>query len=126
MAPFLNPGFIRAVFGYPARRESNVFHGHIIAANSPDWVDVPFNDELEAKRPGPLVSGDDWKRPMGRENYDGVSYWGTVGRPLIEEALANGGFWTEVFDPDAVAAGWQEKPDLLPILYLLGTGSPGE
>src|SRR5688500_1218448 len=63
IAPFLNPGFIRAVFGYPARRESNVFHRHIIAANAPDWVGVPFNDELEAKRAGPLDSGDDWKRP---------------------------------------------------------------
>ena len=122
VAPFLNPGFIRAIFGYPARRERNVFHRQIIAANSPDWVDVPFTDDLESS----TTPASDWKRPTGRENYDSGLYWQTVGRPLIDEALKKGGFWAVVFDRELTATHWQERPDLLPVLYLLEVaGAPG-
>jgi hypothetical protein len=121
IAPFLNPGFIRAVFGYPTPREGNVFHRHIIAANSPDWVDVPFTDDLETgTSPGAAKGSDlDWKRPTGRENYDSARYWQTVGKSLIDEALREGGFWEEVLARQLVVERWHERPDLLPILYLL-------
>ena len=47
------------------------------------------------------------------------AYWEAVGNPLIHEALARGGFWTEVLDPDAVAKQWQTAPDELMMLSVL-------
>ncbi len=123
VAPFLNPGFIRAVFGYTDRTDPNSFHRHIIGANAPDWADVPYYEDLEMGRtasPGTTdLSTPHWACPTGRENYDGSQYWQTVGRPLIDEALAHGGFWTDVFDPDLAARLWTANPDLLAILDLL-------
>lgn len=125
VAPFLNPGFIRAVFNYTERAEMNVFHRYIIRAHAPDWAEVPYFEDLEAVREkgdggaSPSVTSRDWKQPTGRENYNGPRYWETVGRPLIDEALAEGGFWTEVFDPDLARTQWQAAPDILAILHLL-------
>lgn len=125
VAPFLNPGFIRAVFNYTDRTDINVFHRHIIQANAPDWAQVPYFEDLEAARGeaggGAATAGAsrDWRHPTGRENYSGPLYWETAGRPLIDEALAQEGFWTEVFDPELARTHWRAAPDILAILHLL-------
>ena len=129
IAPFLNPDFIRAVFGYPDRVDTNAFHRFIIDANTPDWTSVPYYEELEHRRrteasrmnekPALADGESDWRQPTGRENYGSVRYWQTVGRPLIREALAGGGFWTEVLDPELTSQRWQTDPDVLPILHAL-------
>jgi hypothetical protein len=131
VAPFLNPDFIRAVFGYVRRTDPNAFHRYIIATNSPEWADVPYFEELEERnvsregvdwmegREPQAEMSSSWKRPWGRENYDGPLYWQQVGKPLIDEALARGGFWTQIFDPDLAGKHWQTNPDALAILYLL-------
>jgi hypothetical protein len=84
------------------RAEPNVFHRHIIASNAPDWAAVPYTEDLT----------------VVRENYEGTAFWQTVGRPLLDEAIAAGGFWTQLFDPDA-APDQTVVPDLIPIVYLL-------
>jgi hypothetical protein len=119
VAPFLNPGFIRAVFSYPSRREVNVFHRHIVSTNAPDWITVPTSDDFEPDQEKRTAQTADWKRPVGRENYHGPLFWDTTGRPLIDEALRSDGFWTDVFDPVLTAKHWRERADLLPLLYLL-------
>ena len=131
VAPYLNPGFIRAVFDDPTRTETNAFHRYIIAANTPDWAAVPYYEDLQQKslvergagvaggnglRPEPPRS---WRQPWGRENYNGPLYWQTVGKPLIDEALAQEGFWTEIFDPALVTRHWQANPDIIALLHLL-------
>lgn len=118
IAPFLTPNYIRAVFGYVDRSDPNAFHRHIIQVNAPDWVDVPFAEQLEEQAEGSSHSSH-WKQPRGRENYDGLLYWQTAGKPLIDEALTAGGFWTEVFDPDLAARHWRAQPDALAVLHLL-------
>ena len=43
-------------------------------------------------------------------------------RPLLEEALEQGGFWTEVFDADGAREGWMSSgssADCLAIAHLL-------
>ncbi|MEO5590713.1 MAG: hypothetical protein ABIS03_14080 [Gemmatimonadaceae bacterium] len=131
IAPFLNPDFIRAVFGYVNRTDTNAFHRYMIAANAPDWVDVPYFEDLEeqklirealssAARPELSVQGvSDWKQPKGRHNYDGGLYWQAIGKPLIEDGLAHGGLWTEVFDPDIARREWKKAPDELAVVLLL-------
>jgi hypothetical protein len=42
-----------------------------------------------------------------------------VGKPIIDEALAQGGFWTEVFDPDLGQKEWHIAPNDLAMLYLM-------
>ena len=131
IAPFLNPGYIRAVFGYINRTDTNAFHRYLIAANSPDWVDVAFFEDLEerklaAKGDGVLEGMEptaemsaSWKQPTGRDNYNRLQYWQDVGKPFIDEALAQGGFWTEVFDPDLARDQWLRAADEIAILYML-------
>ncbi len=56
---------------------------------------------------------------MGNEKYDTRLYWQMVGEPVIRDALAEGGFWTTIFDPDLARAQWQAAPDPLAIAHLL-------
>jgi hypothetical protein len=131
-APFLNPDFIRAVAAYPdSQRDVYLFHRYIIAKNSPDWAHLPYEADLHRKetdqhspdaawksdqqRPAPQI----WKQPRGNENYDAPPYWRLVGKPIIDEAFALGGFWTEVFDPDASRERWEIAADTLAIVHLL-------
>ena len=131
-APFLNPDFIRAVFDYIGYgKETNPFHRYIIATNSPDWVTVPYSEDLKQREltsekvdvvkelERKTVISASWKRPKGGYNYDSSLYWKAVGEPIIHEALARGGFWTEIFDPDMAEKWWQAAPDDLAIVHLL-------
>ncbi len=131
IAPFLTPDYIRATFGYPESKESHPFHRHIIATNAPDWLEVPFADEMadreafggrppsDTKTVGSESSHPTWKRPDGNDNYSSTLYWQEVGRPIIDELLAQGGWWTEVFDPSLAAERWQAAPDELAVISLL-------
>ena len=132
LAPFLNPGYIRATFGYPAADlTSNPFHRHIIARHAPEWVDVPFAEPAPAPTVQPVPSpipvpasattaGRDWRRPTGRYNYDSSRYWEQVGLALVDEALdSRDGFWPQLFDPAAAVRHWRASPDLLAIAHLL-------
>ena len=131
-APFLNPDYISAVFAYkPQNKETNPFHRHIIATNSPNWVNVPYAEEIKNNNPSHEIAESingmeqkdlkysDWKQPNGNDNYNSSLYWETVGKPIIEEALSQGGLWTKIFDPDKTIRKWQSAPDDLAILYLL-------
>jgi hypothetical protein len=131
-APFLNPDYIRASFGYPQRlHETNPFHKHIIAANSPDWMNVPYDVDLrqqERPRQGPdirehaggeAVSLGSWKQPRGNRNYDNSLYWALVGKRLIDEAVSDTGFLSQVFDIDVARRRWDASPDIIAIVYLL-------
>jgi hypothetical protein len=131
-APFLNPDFIRAVFGYRGhRKDTNPFHRYIIATHAPDWVSVPYDKDPETPRlldrdlnPSKELaertpSHSSWRQSRGTSHYDGLLYWKEVGEPIIREALAEGGFWTEIFDPDLTAKQWHAAPDHLAILHLL-------
>lgn len=123
--PFLNPDYIRAAFSFPNEDAThNPFHRHIIAANVPEWIDVPFvssrTDHVRlSSTPGAPEDRPAWLGVRGMHSYDTTRYWEAVGLPLIDEALQQGGFWTEVFDPDPVRTGWREVADELTMLYLL-------
>ena len=129
LAPFLNPDYIRAVFSYTGDLTINPFHRYIIATHSPDWTAVQYAKELDVRHQAsetatasfrePDILTPDWRPPTGKENYDSLGYWEAVGRPIIQEALAECGFWTEIFDPDVAERQWPAAPDELAMLYLL-------
>lgn len=137
VAPFLNAGYIRAAYAYPdPDMTANPFHRHIIETLQPAWSDVPFAadieggaasaaqaDEVPAATSAPEeMSGDDrprWQRPGRRRFYDTRMYWEDVGRPALADVVAADGWWTEIFDPDAVRARWLDEPDEIAIVCLL-------
>jgi hypothetical protein len=105
-APFLNPDYIRAVFGYPgADTETNPFHRHIIATHAPEWIGVPPERDL--------------RRRSGTAGEDTDAAWEMVAEPIVQEALTDGGTWTEILSPDLAAAEWRAAPDHVPIAHLL-------
>ena len=131
-APFLNPDYIRASFGYQGQgKQTNPFHRHIIATHGPDWAGIPYTKdpgmpgllerimgppkEPAEETPPPLS----WRQSTGTSHYDHMLYWKGVGAPIIREALDEGGFWTEVFDPELAEQQWQASPDILAVLHLL-------
>ncbi len=122
IAPFLNPGFIRAAYAAPPESiTARPFHGHITAHHAPDWVGEPIESEVPPEDvkagkypprgpiPDELNHRPRWHTRGGWRKYDHVRYWRAVGAPLVEEALDEQGWWTEIFDPNAVAAAWQKK-----------------
>jgi len=56
---------------------------------------------------------------VGNENYSTSLYWQAVGQPIIREAFAQGGFWTEIYDPDLAKEHWHAAGDELAIAHLL-------
>jgi hypothetical protein len=104
-APFLNPDYIRAVFGYRGDKESNPFHRHIIATHAPEWIGVPHEREL--------------RRRHGSDLHPTEKAWETVAEPIVQEALADGGTWTQILSSDLVAADWRAAPDHVAIAHLL-------
>jgi hypothetical protein len=123
--PFMNPDYIRASFALPGYEKTrSPFHDHIVSMNVPEWAEIPYTSDLEAAAAevGAGQPGDDgagWRRVTEGKDYDSMLYWQTVGRPLIEEALEQGGFWTELFDPDAARKEWQDAPQKFAIAHLL-------
>jgi hypothetical protein len=126
--PFMNPDYIRASFAWPGsgyEKTRSPFHDHIVATNVPEWAEIPYTSDLEAAAAaevGAVQAGDngaDWRRLTEGKDYDSMLYWQTVGRRLIEEALDQGGFWTELFDPDAARKEWEDAPQKFAIAHLL-------
>jgi len=131
-APFLNPDYIRATFGYQGHgKETNPFHRHIIVTHVPDWGSVLYTSDLSkaTSRKNKLDLAEpaegnatvprSWRECTGRSDYDSLLYWKGVGMPIIHDALAEGGFWTEVFDPKVAEEQWLTAPDQLAIVHLL-------
>lgn len=125
IAPFLNPDFIRACYGYPlAEIPAKPFHSHVTRALAPDWADVIYEDQateddvasgrlkpVKLKRRKRRVHDDDtWKLERAHKKYSGSRYWTTVGHSLVREAFEVGGIWTTFFDPDEARRHWQEQP----------------
>ncbi|MFQ5783917.1 MAG: hypothetical protein ACE5H8_03735 [Alphaproteobacteria bacterium] len=138
-SPFLNPDYIRATCAYRAGggafyergTELNPFHRHIIAWNAPEWMNVPYERDLRRREkkkrrtrsvtpctPRNAVSSE-WRRAQGKDYYDYATYWQMVGKPIIDEALAKDGLWTEIFDPDLARAGWATAADEIAMLHLI-------
>lgn len=110
VTPFLNPDLIRAAFALsPAAKAHNTLHHHIVATNAPEWSSVPFDRKEEGAS---LQHGES-------RYYDARLAWREVGASLIEDALRDGGFWTEVFDPDLTRLHAFEAPDELAMLAVL-------
>lgn len=118
-APFLNPDYVRAVFAFPERTDANPFHRYIVERHAPDWLHVPYADEVARRDRRVKEHEADWRQPRGNHHYDSRLYWRTVAAPLIEEALTAGGWWTQVFDPVSAAERWEDGPDELAIAHLL-------
>lgn len=138
VAPFLCPDLIRASFGLPAEElPTKPLHRYITARHAPDWAGIPYADEVteEDFRAGRLprverapVNGVDeaelprWRQVRHHRKYHYKFYWKDVGLPLLEEAFEQGGFWTEIFEPEAARRGWMEAgnlADALAIAHLL-------
>jgi hypothetical protein len=116
IAPFLTPGYIRAVFGYRASpKVDNPFHRFILRQLAPRWLEVPFAEEVEseAARAGAPTAD---VAPLGDH---AASDSNAAGSALVVEALAEGGFWTEVLDPDRAREEWRAATDELIMLHLL-------
>ena len=77
----------------------------------PVTVSRKKRDEFDGSTP--------WKTTHKHKKYMYRAYWEDVGQSLIREALAAGGFWASVFDPDAASRDWRAAPDELAIAYLL-------
>lgn len=138
-APFMNPDYIRASYAYRAqggvfhqlKKSLNPFHRYIIETNAPEWMDISYEKDLikranKERRSIPVdtpdvpeASSTNWKRSNGKDYYDYALYWQVIGKPLIDEAIAHGGFWTEIFEPDLAQSRSEIGPNELTMLYLL-------
>lgn len=139
IAPFMNPDYIRSVYTFRAHggqfvqdhKLINPFQRHIIETHAPDWVDTPYEKDLMkmAKREpqNNILAAPDrqmnsfprWRKCPGKDYYDYTLYWQEVGSPIIEEALARGGFWEEIFDVDRVQKERDKVTIELGMMYLL-------
>lgn len=124
-APFLQPAMIQAVFadnGIASHLGS--YHRYLIKRCAPDWEgvrftpkgDYPVPEEVE-KAQSPNGVEREFYEKRGSRYYDAGAFWKGPGRPLIDEALVNGGFWTEVLDEATVRAAPIDAPDELTMLY---------
>jgi hypothetical protein len=138
VAPFLAPDVIRACALLPAEElPTKPLHRHVTALHAPDWAHVPYADQVteddfaagrlprvEAKPEEPEADAltPRWREVRHHRKYHYKYYWKDVGQPLLREAFAAGGFWTEVFDADAACEQWMSSgsgADALAITHLL-------
>ena len=138
VAPFLCPDMIRACYALPsAELASKPLHRYITQRHAPDWAAYPYADQVteedfaagrlprvelakpRKEEPSELPR---WREVRHHKKYNYKFYWKDVGLPLLEEAFAQGGFWTEIFDADRARTAWDEHktgPDALAIAHLL-------
>ncbi|MEQ1634415.1 MAG: hypothetical protein ABL997_18685 [Planctomycetota bacterium] len=137
VAPFLSPNMIRACYALPEEElVTKPMHRYITKKNAPEWAAFPFEDQVteEDLRSGrvPAIAapeskpGDEnlpeWRQQRRRHKFGYRSYWRTMAYPLVDEAFAQGGFWTEIFDLELAKAHWLDGKtggDLISILHLL-------
>ena len=108
---------------------------HAAQKNAPDWAAFPYEDQVTEEHitkglvpalPAPAqTTGSDlpeWRAQRRRHKFGYRSYWRTMAFPLVEEAFAQGGFWTEIFDLEKAKATWLDTKsggDPISILHLL-------
>jgi hypothetical protein len=135
VAPFLSPDMIRACYALPEDElVTKPMHRYITKKNAPEWAAFPFEDQVteEDLRSGrvPAIAapeskpGDEnlpeWRQQRRRHKFGYRSYWRTMAYPLVEEAFAQGGFWTEIFDLELAKAHWLDGKtggDLITLLH---------
>jgi len=106
VTPFLNPRVIETVYALPPIDKATFkLHDHIVAANAPEWTEIEYAPPLE---------------PRAISNYfDAESVWRTTGAPLVDAALRNGGFCTEVFDEKLAREDASGSEDEIVMLSML-------
>jgi hypothetical protein len=136
VTPFLNPGMIRAAYAFPGERlPEKPFHSYITKHYAPDWASYPYENQftyqqvLEGTGIPPADKQIDeekdlpaWRRGKRWGKYHQLRYWEMVGAPLVQEALAGDGWWSEIFDLDLAASEWSRTKgvaDTLVIAHLL-------
>ena len=135
VAPFLNPGLIRAAYAFdPEELPTKPFHRHITEYYAPDWAAYPYENQVSYNKPlaATIPEADvkideekvlpDWRRGRRWGKYRNEAYWEQVGSPLVDEALKTGGFWCDVFEPERIREQWNRSKgaaDALVIAHLL-------
>jgi hypothetical protein len=144
VTPFLTPDFIRAAYALPEEElETKPLHRHITGLHAPDWAAYPYTDQateedlLTGRIPPVELPREDaeepelprWRQTARFRRFHYKYYWKDVGKPLVKQALADGGFWTEVFDPERARATWSDTksgPDIVLLAWLLPQVLAGE
>jgi hypothetical protein len=150
VSPFLSPDVIRACCALPPEElPSKPLHRHVTALHAPDWAAIPYADQVSEadfasgrlprvdagptrehkQEPEEPADTPRWRSVRHHRKYHYKFYWKDVGALLLAEAFEQGGFWTEVFDPDAARTGWAQSgstADTLAITHLLPRVLTGE
>ena len=145
VTPFLTPDFIRACYGFPEEElPSKPMHRYITGLHAPEWAAYPYTDQateddlrsglippVEVKREEGENEQDlpRWRQTARFRKFHYKYYWKDVGKPLLQEAFDQGGFWTELFDPDRARAEWdsfKSGADVLVIAHVLPQVLAGE
>lgn len=144
VAPFLTPDFIRACYAFPEEElPSKPMHRLITGLHAPEWAAYPYTDQAteEDLRSGLIppvqVARDEaeerdvprWRRTARFRKFHYKFYWQDVGLPLLEEAFEQGGFWTELFDPDRARSEWsatKSGAEVIAIAHVLPRVLAGE
>ncbi|HEY4491109.1 MAG TPA: hypothetical protein VI958_03870, partial [Acidobacteriota bacterium] len=87
VAPFLNPDYIRATFSYPNSKQDNPFHRYIIEKNSPEWMGVPYAKDVD-RLENSFSADSSLKKSTKGGHYDSETYWRSVGRPILAQAMS--------------------------------------
>jgi len=137
VSPFLNPDVIRACCALPLEElPTKPLHRHVTGLLAPDWAAIPYADQVSeadfasgrlprverSTEPEEPADTPRWRSVRHHRKYHYKFYWKDVGQPLLEEAFQQGGFWTEVFEPDAARDGWARSgstADAIAVAHLL-------
>lgn len=127
LTPFFATEYVRASRAFEAAElQQKPIHRHVLAANAPEWSEVPFAPEIErvaeirdlraAGTQIPTEAEDaaspEWVNTgITGTKYDNALYWETDGAALAGEALATDGFWSEIYKREAAARRWRRNAD---------------
>jgi hypothetical protein len=144
VSPFLSPDVIRACSALPPEElPGKPLHRHVTALHAPDWAAIPYADQVteadfasgrlpRVERPTAVEEPADtprWRSVRHHRKYHYKFYWKDVGAPLLAEAFEQGGFWSEVFEPESARNAWTQSgstADALAIAHLLPRVLAGE
>jgi hypothetical protein len=119
-APFLNADVIQAAFSY--RKDDlvdNSFHRYLVAQNTPDWANVPYEGWLTRPPEAEKFQNSDWRKSNGYHYYNRRGYWEQVGAKFIEPRLDSSALLGEIFDRDRLKKDWLELADEVALLSLV-------
>ncbi len=149
VTPFLTPDFIRACYAFPEEElPTKPMHRYITGLHAPEWAAYPYTDQAteDDLRSGliPLVAvpreegGEGeasekdvprWRQTGRHRKFHYKYFWKDVGKPLLDEAFDQGGFWTQLFEPDQARAEWntfKSGADVIVIAHVLPQVLAGE